>query len=221
MLDRLKIARMSAVGGSIADMSNPYLLLALLFAFTCGCESQSTPATKATPAKPVANEAAPPPADEAGAPDSMVKVQYKSYEGVQELIESHQGKVVVMDCWSTWCEPCVKEFPGLVKLHEKYGADKVACISVCFDYEGLKKEQPEDYEEPVLKFLREQHAAFDNVIANEPSDELYGKFGFPSVPAVFVYDRQGKLAKQFENKDAKAKAFTYQDVDTEVARLLK
>lgn len=194
---------------------------ALAIAVCCGCENRAAVA-------PSANNSALP--DAANSPaaqsepegeDSAVKVQFKGYEGVQELIKSHQGKVVVMDCWSTWCEPCKKEFPGLVALHEKYGPDKVACISVCFDYEGLKKEKPEDYEAAVLEFLRERRAEFDNVIANEPSDELYKKFGFPSVPAVFVYNRQGEMTKQFENKDAKAKPFTYQDVDAEVASLLE
>ena len=202
--------------------SSPWMLLVLTCALHCGCEKPSaTVSSPATPAKPAADAAAAAGPAEAGAAESAVKVQFKGYDGVQELIKSHQGKVVVMDCWSTWCEPCVKEFPGLVKLHEKYGADKVACISVCFDYEGLKKEKPEDYEESVLKFLREQHAAFDNVISNEPSEEMYGKFGFPSVPAVFVYDRQGELAKRFENKDPKAKPFTYEDVGAEVEKLLE
>ena len=205
--------------------STPWFLFALVFAVNFGCEKSQPAATPAAAAKPAAEETSPTTSGETAAKEptdeAAVKVQYAGYDGVQELIKSHEGKVVVMDCWSTWCEPCKKEFPGLVRLHEQYGADKVACISVCFDYEGLKKEKPQDYEEQVLEFLREQKAAFDNVIANEPSDELYGKFGFPSVPAVFVYDRQGKLAKQFENKDPKAKAFTYDDVGEEVASLLE
>lgn len=196
------------------------LLFALMVASSCGCQQQAATETASPSAKSAADEGAAAPAAE-NAADSTIKVQFKGYEGVQELIKSHQGKVVVMDCWSTWCEPCVKEFPGLVKLHEKYGPDKVACISLCFNYEGLKKETPEEHEESVLKFLREQHADFDNVIANEPSEELYGKFGFPSVPAVFVYDRKGELAKRFENRDAKAKPFTYEDVGAEVEKLLE
>lgn len=204
--------------------STRWLVIALLVTFCCGCEKPPAASAPATPAEPAAGEAAPAAkalAEGATAGEAAIQVQYAGYDGVQELIKSHAGKVVVMDCWSTWCEPCVKEFPGLVKLHEKYGADKVACISLCFDYEGLKNEKPQDYEEPVLKFLREQRAAFDNVIANETSEELYQKFGFPSVPAVFVYDRQGEVAKRFENKDAKAKPFTYEDVGEEVARLLE
>jgi thiol-disulfide isomerase/thioredoxin len=199
--------------------NSSYLPLALTIALCCGCEQQ--PAAKSTgklPSDAVEGESAQPAADDEG---PAVKVQFQGYEGVQELIKSHQGKVVVMDCWSTWCEPCKKEFPGLVALHKKYGPDKVACVSVCFDYEGLKKEKPEDYEPAVLEFLREQRASFDNVIANEPSDELYKKFDFPSVPAVFVYDRQGELVKGFQNRDAKAKPFTYKDVDAEVASLLE
>lgn len=201
--------------------TTPCLFVALMLVLNPGCQQQPAPATTAAQAKPAGDETASAGAEATNAESLPIKVQFQGYDGVQELIKSHEGKVVVMDCWSTWCEPCVKEFPGLVKLHEKYGADKVACISLCFNYEGLKKEKPEDHEESVLKFLREQHAEFDNVIANEPSEELYGKFGFPSVPAVFVYDRKGELAKRFENRDAKAKPFTYEDVGAEVEKLLE
>src|SRR5579885_2331113 len=54
---------------------------------------------------------------------SDVAVEIKDFDGIQSLIASKRGKVVVMDCWSTWCDPCVKEFPGLVALHKKYGPD--------------------------------------------------------------------------------------------------
>jgi thiol-disulfide isomerase/thioredoxin len=200
-------------------LRNSSLLSLALAIALCGCEQE--PATQSTAKLPSEPAADVPATSTAGGEEPAVQVQFKGYEGVQELIKRHEGKVIVMDCWSTWCEPCKKEFHGLVELHEKYGPDKVACVSVCFDYEGLKKEKPEDYEPAVLEFLREQRAAFDNVIANEPSDELYKKFGFPSVPAVFVYNRQGELAKRFENKDAKAPPFTYGDIDAEVASLLE
>ncbi len=150
-----------------------------------------------------------------------VSLQVLDYDQIQKLIESKRGRVVVMDAWSTSCPPCIKEFPNLVALHKKYGPDRVACISLSFDYEGIG--QPEDVADKVRKFLVEQQATFDNILSKEESDALYRKFKLISVPAVFVYDHHGKLVKRFHNEDAKgeADAFTYEQVGALVEELLK
>lgn len=159
-----------------------------------------------------------PPAAQASASDADITLQVLDYEGIQRLIAAQQGKVVVLDCWSTSCEPCMKEFPGLVALHRKYGPERVACISLSFDYEGLGK--PEDVQQPVLEFLRRQQATFTNVLSSDESDVLYERFQLSSIPAVFVYDQQGKLVKRFTASDPSQPAFTYRDVEQFVEQLL-
>jgi thiol-disulfide isomerase/thioredoxin len=155
--------------------------------------------------------------DEAG----DVQLSIVSFDGIQERIARHRGKVVVMDAWSTSCPPCLAEFHNLVELDKKYGRDQLACLSLSFDFEGLG--DPEEQRERVLKFLRSQGATFENLMSNEESDALYRKFKLASVPAVFVYDRAGQLRKRFDNERAKSKAeaFTYVQVAELVAELLK
>lgn len=157
-------------------------------------------------------------ADGASAPTVDVKVL--DHQAIQQLIASHQGKVVVMDCWSTSCEPCVKEFPNLVALHKKHGPDKVACISLSFDYEGLGK--PEDVLPTVRDFLVKQGAAFDNVLCRDDSESLYKKMNLASVPAVYVYKPDGELAKRFDNENAANPddAFNYEHVGKLVDELI-
>ncbi|HZZ28494.1 MAG TPA: TlpA disulfide reductase family protein [Pirellulales bacterium] len=119
----------------------------------------------------------------------LISLQILDYDGIQKLIASHRGQVVVMDCWSTACPPCVEEFPKLVALSQKYNPDQLACISLSFDFEGIGK--PEDVERGVREFLSSHHASFENVLGAEPSDTLLKKMNLPSIPAVFVYDRDG------------------------------
>ncbi|MEX0711538.1 MAG: TlpA disulfide reductase family protein [Pirellulales bacterium] len=196
------------------------LLLFSMVLLLPGCERSKT-----VPNVPGQEEAAKTdqadPAGKQRASDDAVTLQIKDYEGILSLVREKQGKVVVLDAWSTWCEPCMKEFPGLVALHEKYGPDRAACISLSLDFEGIGDEKPEQHRDKVLAFLKEQVAAFDNLISSDPSEELYKKFGFASVPAVFVYDQQGQLARRFDNTDAKREPFTYQDVEALVAELLE
>jgi thiol-disulfide isomerase/thioredoxin len=182
-----------------------------LVAMAVGCESKAplpaaAPKGPATPSQ--TTNAGPDSEVESGVakPDKAaedVTLAIKDYDGIIELIKSHQGKVVVVDCWSTWCDPCMKEFPGLVALHETHGPDKVACISLSLDYEGLPDKKPTDYEENVLKFLHSQRAAFDNVLASTPADEITQKLEFPAPPAVFVYDQEGQLVRMFPGEEAK------------------
>ena len=147
-------------------------------------------------------------------------VQLLDFDGIQKLIASKRGQVVVMDAWSTSCPPCIKEFPHLVELHKKHADDGLACISLSFDFEGIGT--PEEQLPNVEKFLSDQGAAFDNVLGSEESDALYRKFQLASVPAVFVYDRQGNLRKRFDNQQAKSEkdAFTYEHVGELVHELL-
>ena len=150
---------------------------------------------------------------------ASVTVQLLDYAGIEQLVASHRGKVVVMDAWALSCPPCVAEFPKLVALSHQFGQDQLACISLSFDYEGIGK--PEGKLERVTKFLAGQNATFDNVLGSEESDALYRKFHLASVPAVFVYDKTGTLRHRFDNQKAKSAAehFTYEDVGRLVEQL--
>lgn len=142
-----------------------------------------------------------------------VKLEIKTWDEVQAVIKGHAGKIVVMDTWSTSCEPCMKEFPGLVALHKKYGPDKVACISLSCDYSGVGK--PEEVAPPVLEFLQKQNATFQNFLSKDDDSSLFTKLDIPSIPALFIYGKDGKLAKKIDGD------FQYKDVEPIVAGLLK
>jgi thiol-disulfide isomerase/thioredoxin len=149
-----------------------------------------------------------------------VKLQILDWQATQKLVASKKGKIVVLDAWSTSCLPCIREFPNLVALQKSH-ADDVACISLNLDYIGLKSKPPEFYRERVLKFLNKQNSALDNVLCSEESEVMFEKLGVPSIPAVLVYDRAGKLAKTFDNSDAENEdeGFTYKDVTAFVDEL--
>ncbi|MGC3969689.1 MAG: TlpA disulfide reductase family protein [Pirellulales bacterium] len=141
-----------------------------------------------------------------------MKLDLKSCEELQKLIASKKGKIVVVDAWSTYCDPCMKEFPGLVGLHKKYGPEKIACISFAMNYQGLGK--VEDEIEPVVEFLRSQKATFDNILSTDEDTAVNKKLGIKSVPAIFIYDRDGKLVKLINTET------TYAEVEKIVAPLI-
>jgi len=172
--------------------------------------------------------APPPPPAQAPVGESIeleaetVDVRVLDHDGIRMLVDSHRGKVVVVDYWSTTCPPCLKEFPGLVRLHEQYPRDQVRCVSVSLDYIGVPDQPPESYKERVLTFLRTFNATLDNVIAGDEADVMFEKLDLASPPAVYVYRQDGSLAKRFDNVGvaSEAEAFTYEDVEATVKELL-
>jgi thiol-disulfide isomerase/thioredoxin len=149
-----------------------------------------------------------------------VEVQVASWEETQKLIAAESGKVVVVDVWSLNCQPCIREFPGLVMLAEKY-PDRVACISFDIDHDGSKANPPESFREDVLKFLKERNARIRNIIASDVNEDFLNAIKLGGPPAVFVYGRDGKLVRRFDNSVPKQPEFTYEkDIFPLVEQLL-
>ena len=150
-----------------------------------------------------------------------VQVKLVDHAGLLAEVARQRGKVVVLDCWSTSCPPCVREFPRLVDLQNRHG-DQIACLSLSLDYEGIDK--PEELLPPVRTFLEQVRAGrLVNMLASEESDSLYAKLGIDSVPAVFVYGRDGMLLQRFDEDDSTkrlGRPFTYDDVETVVKQAL-
>ena len=110
---------------------------AVLFALA-GCNS---------PTGAASGHKAPPPAKTAASEQPSVRIL--SWDQTQKQLAEFKGKVVILDIWSTYCEPCVREFPNLVTLQERFG-DRVACVSFNTDYSGAKAEPPESFRQPVM-----------------------------------------------------------------------
>jgi thiol-disulfide isomerase/thioredoxin len=146
------------------------------------------------------------------------RILYGSWEEI-ELTAKTSGRITVVDLWSLACEPCLKEFPGLVQLHQTQGG-KVQCIAVDVDFDGRKTRPPEHYEPQVAEFLHSVGAAgFPTYICRTPSDDLFAATKLASIPAVLVYDASGELVKVFVDAGDTA-GFTYaKDVVPLVARL--
>jgi len=156
------------------------------------------------------------------AEESAVSVTPGTWEDVQKIVKEHPGKVVVVDAWSTSCVPCMREFPNLVKLHERFPG-QVVCISFSCDYQGIKSKPPQFYQERVLKFLTKQKANFKNLLSTTEADEVYEQMGVNSIPAVFVYGPDGKLSRKFDSESGEGgeeEPFTYKDVTLLVEQLV-
>lgn len=124
---------------------------------------------------------------------------------IKALIGEQEGKVVVLNFWATWCPPCIKEFPDIIKLHETYESQGVQVIAVSMN-------EPEEVEE-IVEFLDEHKPRFPVYRAASTEEEFYADFDekwWGEMPMTMVYDKTGKVAKMHK------KPLTYEEFEKDV-----
>jgi thiol-disulfide isomerase/thioredoxin len=191
--------------------------------FLAACDSQTTKQQDDQKAAADAKDAGPSGAEDGNtAPDPLadaetferdgITAKSASWDQVQKYVAAQQGKVVVVDAWSNWCDPCIKEFPNLVALQKKY-PEKIVCVSFNVEYDGAEDTSPKANSEAILDFLVEQKADIQNLISSTPHNEWYKTIDLAGIPVVFVYGPDGKLAKRFDNDTLAygTEGFTYED----------
>jgi thiol-disulfide isomerase/thioredoxin len=63
----------------------------------------------------------------------MAKVPRTNLKDLRKRLAQQRGKVVLLNFWATWCGPCVKEFPDIVKLYNNYRKKGLTVIAVSVD----------------------------------------------------------------------------------------
>jgi thiol-disulfide isomerase/thioredoxin len=97
-------------------------------------------------------------------------------------LSDFRGKLVILNLWATWCEPCLREMPSLERLQSHFG-DRAAVLAVSEDRGGAKIVEPF-----IAKLgLKEVKIYLD------PKSEVGHAFDVHGLPTSLVIDPDGKL----------------------------
>lgn len=115
-----------------------------------------------------------------------VQGAYITGDGPKSLADA-KGKVVIVDFWATYCQPCKKSFPKYQELVEQFGGE-LAVIAVSVD-------EPGDVDEAKLKeFAASTKVKFPIIWDKEhKTAEAYKP---PKMPTSFIIDKDGNIAHQ-------------------------
>jgi cytochrome c biogenesis protein CcmG, thiol:disulfide interchange protein DsbE len=102
-------------------------------------------------------------------------------DGKPLQLSAYQGKVVLLDFWATWCEPCQEEIPHFMDLQNEYGKEGLQIIGVSMD----------DSSDPVRDLYRHLGMNYRVVMGNAKIGELYG--GVLGLPIAFLIGRDGRI----------------------------
>jgi cytochrome c biogenesis protein CcmG/thiol:disulfide interchange protein DsbE len=97
-------------------------------------------------------------------------------------LADHAGKVVVLNVWASWCEPCKTEMPLLQRTHEKIQSDGGLVLGI----------DMQDSTERALAFLEEEGIEFESL--RDRDREYVREFGVSGYPETFLIDRKGRIA---------------------------
>lgn len=161
------------------------IVLALVATFAASSCNSNDPPSKTTVATS-APAAAPP-----VVPALVLSTEMKSANGEPIKLSKYSGKVLLVNLWATWCGPCRRETPELVKLHKEYQARGVEMV-------GLSTEDPIQSAQSVHDFV--QQFQVDYEVGWAPRDvtiALMQLTGKTSIPQSFIITRSGRIKKQF------------------------
>jgi thiol-disulfide isomerase/thioredoxin len=141
----------------------------------------------------------------AGKPEPQIKL--KDLSGNDVNLADYKGKVVFVNFWATWCDPCRVEIPWLIAMQNKYGHKGFTVLGIAMDEEGKSAVAP---------FLDKERFDVDGqkLPMNYPillgTDEAADKFGgILGYPSSFLISRDGKIITKFQglkSEDELAKA---------------
>jgi cytochrome c biogenesis protein CcmG, thiol:disulfide interchange protein DsbE len=99
-------------------------------------------------------------------------------------LHDFRGKIVVLNLWGSWCEPCIEETPSLNRLQSRMG-DKLVLLGVSMDTSDA----------PYHAFLKRYNVNFLTVRdVNKQAVNLYSPTG---PPETYVIDRAGVIRRKF------------------------
>ncbi len=118
-------------------------------------------------------------------PDSYKNAPNFSLEtmaGDTFTLEEHEGKVVVLNIWATWCGPCRKEIPDFIELYKEMKNKDVLLAGVSVDKKGWSAVRP---------YAKKMKINYPIMVADQSFSRQYGPFR--AIPTTFIINKLGKV----------------------------
>jgi cytochrome c biogenesis protein CcmG, thiol:disulfide interchange protein DsbE len=97
------------------------------------------------------------------------------------LLTSYSGKVVLLDFWASWCGPCLRSFPWMNELQQRYAGEGLIVVAVNLDQERALADA----------FLQKLPPKFR--VEFDATGNIARQFGVEVMPSSFLVDRHGKV----------------------------
>jgi thiol-disulfide isomerase/thioredoxin len=100
--------------------------------------------------------------------------------------ENLKGKVILLNFWATWCDPCKAEIPHLVNLRNKY-KDKLEIIGILIEQKDPKA---------LTDFMDKYHITYPVMLGAE-NFKISSFYGVRGIPYMVLYDNKGNFITDY------------------------
>lgn len=111
--------------------------------------------------------------------------EFSSWSGGHWRLSDHQGQVVLLNFWATWCPPCREETPGLVRLSEQYGSKGLVVAGIDMD---------ENPKSAVPAFVHRYGIPYA-ILLPSPGSRMASSV--ESLPTSLLVNRNGRVARSY------------------------
>ena len=111
--------------------------------------------------------------------------------GLDSLVQEQRGKISLVNFWATWCSPCLKEIPELVKLQAAY-SDELVVLGVALDEPGMGADNVAQFHEryfPEFRTYRSLEPYMNTMVS--VIDPAWNEI----MPTSYVLDREGNVVE--------------------------
>ncbi len=102
------------------------------------------------------------------------------------VLSSYRGKIVLLNFWATWCEPCLTEMPTFVEWQKQYGSGNFQVIGISMD----------DAATEVIATVSRLKLNYPVLMGDEYLGADYG--GVLGLPVTFLIGRDGKIQARYQ-----------------------
>jgi len=118
----------------------------------------------------------------AASPKAIPELRFVDATGRPRTLADFRGKVVLLNVWATWCEPCREEMPTLDRLQARLGGDRFQVVALSVDKQGATIAR-KFYDEFAIKALP---------LYIDPTAKAAFVLNAPGLPMTLLVDRNGR-----------------------------
>lgn len=112
-------------------------------------------------------------------------------EGRMHRLSDYRGKVVFLNFWASFCEPCIEEMPSMERLVRQYEDQGLVMVAVSHDAEKA------DMDRFMAQFLPGSRSSM--TVLWDPEARVAGDYGTELIPETYILDRDGRVVARFVN----------------------